>query len=446
MLKHLKLTNVGPAPEMELEFGERLNLLTGDNGLGKSFLLDIAWWALTEKWPADINHNITIGSMAQPNRSKDAEIAFVLGDPWDIESREHISCSFNRRSQSWGSRSHKHDIQSSIVIYSLADGSFSIWDPARNYWAPKGTRVDSFGQNTLPSGRIPAYVFSQREVWDGLQYEDLRHILCNGLIRDWAGWQKEGKKTFKRLKTVLKVLSPSEDELITPGKFTRISLNDSRDIPTLIMPYGQIVPVLHASSGIRRILALAYLIVWAWEEHQRASELLGERPARRITFLIDEVESHLHPKWQRTIIAALLSVVKSLSKNVDVQLIVSTHSPLVLASVEPFFDAEKDAWFDLDLNTDEEPPRVELTKREFVRHGDVSNWLTSEAFDLRRARSKEAEDVLVATAEAMIDENFDAKRAKELDSELRKVLSDTDPFWIRWMYIAEKKGWLSDSR
>ncbi len=50
MLKHLKLENVGPSSAMELEFGERLNLITGDNGLGKSFLLDIAWWSMTRKW------------------------------------------------------------------------------------------------------------------------------------------------------------------------------------------------------------------------------------------------------------------------------------------------------------------------------------------------------------------------------------------------------------
>ncbi len=32
------------------ELGERLNVLTGDNGLGKSFVLDVAWWALTGTW------------------------------------------------------------------------------------------------------------------------------------------------------------------------------------------------------------------------------------------------------------------------------------------------------------------------------------------------------------------------------------------------------------
>jgi predicted ATPase len=45
MLESLHLKNVGPAPELRFEPAERLNLITGDNGLGKSFLLDVAWWA-----------------------------------------------------------------------------------------------------------------------------------------------------------------------------------------------------------------------------------------------------------------------------------------------------------------------------------------------------------------------------------------------------------------
>lgn len=34
MIMHLGIANVGPVPGMELDFGSRLNLLTGDNGLG----------------------------------------------------------------------------------------------------------------------------------------------------------------------------------------------------------------------------------------------------------------------------------------------------------------------------------------------------------------------------------------------------------------------------
>ncbi len=29
---------------------DRLNIFTGDHGLDKSFVLDLAWWALTETW------------------------------------------------------------------------------------------------------------------------------------------------------------------------------------------------------------------------------------------------------------------------------------------------------------------------------------------------------------------------------------------------------------
>ena len=45
MLKKLRLRDVGPAPSFDIEFSDRLNIFTGDNGLGKSFILDIAWWA-----------------------------------------------------------------------------------------------------------------------------------------------------------------------------------------------------------------------------------------------------------------------------------------------------------------------------------------------------------------------------------------------------------------
>jgi DNA repair ATPase RecN len=58
MLEKLHLKNVGPAPELEMEFAPRLNIITGDNGLGKSFILDVAWWVLTQNWIAEVNPQI----------------------------------------------------------------------------------------------------------------------------------------------------------------------------------------------------------------------------------------------------------------------------------------------------------------------------------------------------------------------------------------------------
>ncbi|MFB2896745.1 AAA family ATPase [Aerosakkonemataceae cyanobacterium BLCC-F50] len=50
MLKEMHLKRVGPAPQFDVEFAERLNIFTGDNGLGKTFLLDIIWCTLTGTW------------------------------------------------------------------------------------------------------------------------------------------------------------------------------------------------------------------------------------------------------------------------------------------------------------------------------------------------------------------------------------------------------------
>jgi len=375
MLRLLQLVNVGPAPRMTLELGARLNLLTGDNGLGKSFLLDIAWWALTRKWPAELNKALPIGLMAKPYGAGKATIEFAFTG----KSKEECYVStFDRKVQAWTGRAGRPP-NPGLVLYAQVDGSFALWDPARNYWRMKG--------NIDVQDRPPAYVFSPREVWDGLR-DDERGLLCNGLISDWAGWQKEKGTAFKGLRSTLAAMSSSDDEKIEPGELTRISLDDPRDIPTLRMPYGQSVPVLHASAGIRRIIALAYLLVWSWEEHCKASKLLGQETASQIIFLIDEIESHLHPKWQRRIIDSLLNLMKTLTRRASTQLIAATHSPLVMASVEPLFDSRTDAWFDLDLTVGKnEKCTVELTKREFVRRGDVCNWLMSEAFDLPSARA-----------------------------------------------------------
>lgn len=426
MLKHLKLTNLGPAPKMELDFGKRLNIITGDNGLGKSFLLDVSWWALTRKWPAEVNPKLTSGKMATPAQNLEGEIDFTFIGPGKPE--EYISY-FSREDQAWTGRAGRPS-NPGLVLYAMSDGSFSVWDPARNYWkrTPDGRDIQD---------RPSAYVFSPNQVWDGLPGTEGK-MLCNGLIQDWAGWQKENGEAFNNLKSVLNVLSASETEKLEPGELTRISLDDVRDIPTIKMPHGQEVPVVYASSGVRRIIALAYFLVWAVQEHQKASQILGKKTSNQITFLIDEIESHLHPSWQRQIIPSLLEVMKSLAHNAKVQLITATHSPMIMASLEPIFDEKQDAWFDLDYVDN----KVELTKRDFEKHGNVTSWLISEAFDLKSARPLQYEKLIERASKLLETKTPDLDEIKATHQELLKALNSKDDFLFRWRYIAKKKGWL----
>lgn len=419
MLNNLSLEGVGPAQQLNIDFKARLNFLTGDNGLGKSFVLDIAWWALTRTWAR--------GVMAVPRQDAgESCIGYdYTGSKGDYAGRRL----FDHEGQQWSINQGRQPIPG-VVIYAGVDGSFSVWDPARNYW--KGEK----GEAATPN-RPRSFDFSPEEVWNGLMARDGKTQLCNGLLHDWVLWQEAGKPAFDDLVKVLDALSPSGVEKIRPG--TPMRVGDSvKDLPSLRMPYGQDVPLIHASAGMRRIAALAYLLVWTWREHQLACERFRVNPAREIIFLIDEIECHLHPQWQRRIVPALLSVMDALTgtRDVPVQLLAATHSPLVLASVEPDFDPETDCIWDFDLVNGE----VHATLYPWSRKGDVNSWLASDVFNLKEPASVQAEEALglargflratAMTLQPLTDEQ--KQQLHDIDAKLRASLSDVDPFWIRW--------------
>ena len=431
MLESLKLKNVGPAPDMEVEFTPRVNLITGDNGLGKSFLLDTAWWALTGVWPAELNRRMNSGWPARPREyGEDANIE--AGVRFDDEATTFRD-SYSRTGESWGGARLARQF-SGLVAYVHADGSFSVWDSIRN---------DVFRLNKDYFKRPLAYVFTETEVWDGLREEvNGRSVpFCNGLIHDWSGWIRAGDAQSKAMAQALRALSPDWDhgDRLEPGSPMRLSIDDARDIPSIQTTYAGAVPILHASSGIRRVVALAYMLTWAWSEHRIAAELTGEKAAGQVTMLFDEVESHLHPRWQRSILKALRDVGAELLDGATLQLIASTHAPLVLASAEPWFDPKKDAWLDLDLDGD--PPEAKLHRRAYTLRGTLGAWLTSEAFDLPTERgSIEAERAILRARKLLTQPDPPLNEVMAVHAELRGVLPDVDRFWVRWNAFVEDRG------
>ncbi|MCF0056853.1 AAA family ATPase [Dyadobacter sp. CY356] len=337
-LVSLELKNIQPYKNFKLDLSSRLNIITGDNGLGKSFVLECAWWALTGTWT---------GFPIYPRGDFSKQNPIIS---FDISSKEGLNESFqatyNWKYQDW--RLNKKDKKTvpGLVIYAQVDGAFAIWDPAR---FNLDNEKDTVG---LPT----TMVFSREDIWQGLRIEDRNRSrsIFNGLITDWVHWQNSEPEIFNILKKVLKRLSPPDLDhgdlgILEPGKVVRIP-GESRPMPTIKHPYGEI-PVVFASAAVKRIVALAYLIVWTWEEHKTSAKLMHEDPQSKMVVIADEIESHLHPQWQRVILPALTSVSSDLSSILDIQFIITTHSPLVMASIEPIFKPSTDTIFHLNLKT-----------------------------------------------------------------------------------------------
>jgi hypothetical protein len=414
MLTRIVTQDVEPT-DLDVRLAPRLNLLAGDNGLGKTFLLDLAWWALTEAWAQH---------PAIPRRGEGVRPTIGCGFDEPVLDAGHggvqsLEARFDFDEQRWvrsGAPGRR------LVVYARASGGFDVWDSFRKP-----------GDKALPSLEdiIAARCshFTSDAVWDGLLLED-KTIRCNGLLRDWLTWQFQKPALFALFSRVLAKLSPHPGEVIVPGPPRRVSLEDARDIPTIVLPYGD-VPVTHASAGMRRILALAYMLVWTWSEHTEAARLQNRAPLGELVLLLDEVDAHLHPTWQRVILPALFEVFPELTRSLRVQVLASTHAPLVLASVETLFDPERDRLLHFVLRDG----KIAVDDIPWAKQGDAVNWLVSEAFGLHQGRSREAERAIEA-AEAFMrgaPTPPDLDTQEKIHAELIRVLPGHDDFWPRWL-------------
>ena len=414
MLKRIHLKNVGPASELEVNFSDRLNIFTGDNGLGKTFLLDIAWWVLGHENYLPLPKKPSEGRSAIDFEFTEQNSPEIYRNRVDFVPQQQMWLGV-RRTAMWP------DIQ--LGIYAKADGSFSIFDSLR-----------AIPSRSFETSDMPSLSFSTKDLWNGLRLDDV--MFCNGLVSDWVRWQNHpDRTTFNLFWSVIKALFPAEEQPIEAGT-VRLSLQDVRDIPTIQLSYGQ-VPITHLSAGMKRIISLAYSLVWTWYEHQQAAILVGISPSKKLMLFIDEMEVHLHPQWQRSIFPAILEAIRLLSPDLQVQVLTTTHSPLVLASLEPFFDEAVDTLFGLEV-VDQ---HIALQEFSWTKLGDVDRWLTSPIFGLSRPRSKPAEIAINAAYALMRNADMtpfpNLQTQDQIHHELMRTLPDDDPFWHRWIVTAE---------
>ncbi len=186
---------------------------------------------------------------------------------------------------------------------------------------------------------------------------------------------------------------------------------------------GRALPFTSLSDGQRSLIVLAADIAW------RAAQLNPHHGAdapqkTEGIVLIDEIELHLHPQWQRTVVPNLQRAFGKL------QFVITTHSPQVVSSAQPEGLRV--------LHPDGSWDRVEYT------YGRASNALLRDVFGIPdrlqhvREQVDRIEDLLAAG-------DLDGARAALHDLELEVGPDDDLVSGLRWeIHDTEVNGPLVD--
>jgi hypothetical protein len=285
ILKTLILENIGPFESLTLDMTPTWNLLLGDNGKGKTVILRAIAAALCGE-QADPT------AVARLLRAGTTEGRITL----KVETREY-----------------------SVRLVRGADGRARIGTGtlsplASDRWLAIGFPALRSVPWENPAG--PAELSTKAPNADDLL--PLLRGLPDGRISNIKQWivnlEFAGRTAvIQRFFDVLQAL--------TPG--LRISYEgvnrDTMDVQVRTES-GAVVPLSAVSQGTGSVMC------WVGTLIQRMSEA-GLEPDGRALVLIDEIDAHMHPKWQQLFTGAFRQHFK------HVQVIVTSHSPLLVSSL-----------------------------------------------------------------------------------------------------------------
>jgi predicted ATP-binding protein involved in virulence len=232
------------------------------------------------------------------------------------------------------------------------------------------------------------------------------------------------KKRFDLIQNTLKQLLPDISDIrITPA-------DDNKPRPTaeFLTPYGW-VPLKSLSLGYKTVIAwIVDLAARLTESYPNSEDPLAE-PA---VVLVDEIDLHLHPKWQRTIMSFLTE------RFPNTQFIVTAHSPLVV-------QAAKNA-------------NIVLLRREgdrVVIDNDpeiIDNWrveqVLSSVFELPSPHSPDIAPLIERRRKLLAKSKLTAKderELKKLEAQIGTIPTAESPEDIRAMDIIRKAAKLLEN-
>ena len=323
-VKRLKLVGVRAIASAEFRFQPDFNLIAGVNGVGKTTVLD----ALTICF-SSILRNI--------NRRRRYRKLFAEDDVRDGGIGLDVECDIECAGNNYEYRAHKfHD---NHPLYSTQE-----WK--RNEEVANRKDFEAFfdipmdGNNGTPDGLILAVFFSTNR---SAMYEQrskssaavggvdaaFADALSARRLRlgEFADWMRAQQALSSELPAAKRMLA-SLDKAVTRFLPEYRNLRPAQDggNHSLLIDRGAItLPVRHLSDGEKGVLAM--VLDLARRLAQANPEMEDPAAEAEAVVLIDEIELHLHPAWQRRIVGNLRDTFPRC------QFIATTHSPQVIGEV-----------------------------------------------------------------------------------------------------------------
>ena len=330
-IKWLFISSLPPLRSMDVSFNERVNLFVGSNASGKSTLLRAIKGF----------HSVVI----EGERDDRFEVYYheeydEQGDSTSVHSPNNVVVEIST-SQDWPRDTEGVKWGAVPFLYIPAtrvslSGSH-VFD--QKIEEPKDIKIDSLHQKFTDrvgsgyrldtSGFLKHAVNAESGIFDarriGLAIDQLALMmpqLSSSLKDQFEKTVQVGYECASRICT--EVVSgfaphPYVDNLEMPGE-TRYFMGVSTRDPTPDTLYAG-----DLSSGTQDTILWIYAIVLQMASHYGWAEGWETKPA---LLLIDEIENHLHPTWQRRVIPALLEHFPGL------QIFATTHSPFVVAGLK----------------------------------------------------------------------------------------------------------------
>ena len=206
-----------------------------------------------------------------------------------------------------------------------------------------------------------------------------------------------------------KILNWIDNILMLPKGATKLEMGGL----TVSGPWGKSMPVGALADGHQATISwVVDLLGWAllYDENIFQKEISG-------VLLIDEIEQHLHPKWQRNIVPTLRNIFPKL------QFVIATHSPLVAANAGKLFTSDPELKL---FHLSQEGKTVRLSEvEENLGELNIAQVLSSEAFDYIFTSNPKIENILreasiLATKDKRTNE--EEARYKEIKNGLKELM------------------------